>query len=210
MACRQDIKTAVLSKVYTNYIEGRPTYGKIEDGLFIITSQKYTKGKSKAATLTQALHIARELRTLIVKDFGNNLEVNIIPPEFVGIPVQVRVAPTYEYIEKLFSQIDPDKRTEFVSREGFLQNPNLLERQILEELETKFIPQADFIAQQIRKETDFIIYNDFRRTFFQDQALYEQELAEDQYLRLAKKLPPPILGAKGQYKLFQKPLLKDK
>jgi hypothetical protein len=148
MACLNDIKKLVLDDINQVFVEGRYTYYRLNEDTFRIANQLETGGKSRAMSLAQARKIALELRTRILNKYGPNVDVEIIMPEYVGLPVEMKVTPNPSYLEKLFAQVKPEKRTEYVSREAFLQDPALYQQELQEDEPLKLIPYEAWAAQQ--------------------------------------------------------------
>jgi hypothetical protein len=148
MACLNDIKKLVLDDINQVFVEGRYTYYRLNEDTFRIANQLETGGKSRAMSLAQARKIALELRTRILNKYGPNVDVEIIMPEYVGLPVEMKVIPNPSYLEKLFAQVKPEKRTEYVSREAFLQDPALYQQELQEDEPLKMIPYEAWAAQQ--------------------------------------------------------------
>jgi hypothetical protein len=70
-------------------------------------------------------------------------------PEYIGFPVEMKVTPNPSYVQKLFAQVKPEKRTEYVSREAFLQDPALYQQELQEDEPLKMIPYEAWAAQQV-------------------------------------------------------------
>jgi len=236
MACREDVRKVILDKINASFIEGRYSFTKVEDNLFIVTSPKIDT-RTRASSLKGAIEIAKSLSSRITEEFGNNIEVDIDIPEYIGFPVKIKVEPTFEYIEKLFAQVFPDKRTEPVSTVGFKENPNISTNTVEKEVKDNVISKEEVTAQNIRQVTESIIqreilntlrairglellkeekffgfspYSKSRQDYFRgDEALLQQELAEEMELKLASQttLTPETFKTdeRGQFLLFQKP-----
>jgi hypothetical protein len=187
MACRLDIKKTILDDINTVFIEGRYTYYRLNDDTFRVANAQETKGKSRAKSLNQAREIALEVRNRIIDRYGNNVMVEIIMPEYVGFPVELKVTPTDLYIEKLYSQVDPTKRTEYVSRLAFLQDPALFQQELIEDQPLKMIPYEAWAAQN--RATNPIIDE-------KGNPMFNPSLSEN-------NLVNPALDKRGQFKLFQ-------
>lgn len=147
MACRLDIRKTILDDINTVFIEGRYTYYRLNDDTFRVANVQETGGKSRAKSLNQAREIAIEVRNRILDKYGNNVMVEIIMPEYVGFPVELKVTPNDIYIEKLYSQVKPSKRTEYVSRLAFLQDPALFQQELIEDEPLQMIPYEAWAAQ---------------------------------------------------------------
>jgi hypothetical protein len=155
MACRDDIKIAILNKVdkeinklFTVEIKGRHTYYRVNQDTFRIANKAETRGKSRAESLKQATNIAITLQKRLIKKYGNNLYVTVVMPEYVGLPVEVKVSPKEHYVEKLFAQVEASKRTEPISRLAFLQDPALFQQELIEDQGLKMVPYEAWLAQQ--------------------------------------------------------------
>jgi hypothetical protein len=155
MACRDDIKIAILNEVdkeintlFTVEIKGRHTYYRVNQDTFRIANKAETRGKSKADTLEQAGQIARTLQKRLIEKYGNNLYVTVVMPQYVGLPVEVKVSPKEHYVEKLFAQVDQEKRTESISRLAFLQDPALFQQELIEDQGLKMVPYEAWLTQQ--------------------------------------------------------------
>lgn len=190
MACRLDIKKTILNDINSIFIEGRYTYYRLNDDTFRVANAQETKGKSRAKSLNQAREIAIEVRNRIIDRYGNNVMVEIIMPEYVGFPVELKVTPTDLYIEKLYAQVIPAKRTEYVSRISFLQDPALFQQELIEEEPLKMIPYEAWAAQNVASNP--II--DEKGTPVFDTALSENNLITPEVTtKLQMELPfPPI------------------
>jgi hypothetical protein len=187
MACRLDIKKTILDDINTVFIEGRYTYYRLNDDTFRVANAQETKGKSRAKSLNQAREIAIEVRNRIIDRYGNNVMVEIIMPEYVGFPVELKVTPTDLYIEKLYSQVAPTKRTEYVSRLSFLQDPALFQQELIEDQPLRMIPYEAWAAQN--RTVNPIIDE-------KGNPMFNPSLSEN-------NLVNPALDKRGQFKLFQ-------
>ena len=147
MACRLDIRKKILDKVNEVFIEGRYTYYRVNDGTFRVANVRETKGKSRAKSLDQAREIATEVKDRIVAKYGNNVFVEVILPQYVGFPVEIKVTPSELYVEKLFAKVLAEKRTEPISRLIFLQDPALYQQELMEDSPLKMIPYEAWLAQ---------------------------------------------------------------
>ena len=186
MACRKDIEKIILDEVDQIFVDGRHTYYRLDDNTFRIANTAETAGKSKAKTRNQAREIALSLRQAIINKYGNNIFVQVSLPEESWLPIELTVTPTPQYIEKLYAQVKPEKRTEYVSREAFLQDEALYQQELREDEPINMIPYEAWAAQN--RAPNPILDEEGKPKF--DTALSENNL-----------LVPKV--EKGQYKLFQ-------
>lgn len=187
MACKLDTKKAILDDVNQLLIEGRYTYYRLNDDTFRVANVQETKGKSRAKSLNQAREIALEVRNRIIDRYGNNVMVEIIMPEYVGFPVELKVTPNDLYVEKLYAQVKPEKRTEYVSRLAFLQDPALFQQELIEDEPLKMIPYEAWAAQN--RAPNPIIDE-------KGNPMFDSSLSENNIVN-------PRSDNRGQFKLFQ-------
>ena len=147
MACRKDIEKIILDEVDQIFVDGRHTYYRLDDNTFRIANTAETAGKSKAKTRNQAREIALSLRQAIINKYGNNIFVQVSLPEESWLPIELTVTPTPQYIEKLYAQVKPEKRTEYVSREAFLQDEALYQQELREDEPLNMVPYEAWAAQ---------------------------------------------------------------
>lgn len=187
MACRKDIEKIILDEVDQIFIDGRHTYYRLDDNTFRIANTAESAGKSKAKTRNQAREIALSLRQSIINKYGNNIFVQVSLPEESWLPIELTVTPTPQYIEKLYAQVKPEKRTEYVSREAFLQDEALYQQELREDEPLNMIPYEAWAAQNRAPNP---IINEAGVPMF-DPSVSENNLL------------PPQITEKGQYQLFK-------
>jgi hypothetical protein len=185
MTCRADVKKLIYDDIYNEFAKNRYTIVRVNDNTFRIANQQSTKGKSRAEHLRQATLIANEIKSRVYGKYGNNVDVNIEVPYYVGFPVEMTIEPLPEYIETVYAQVKPEKRTEFLTDLAFTFDPALYQQELMEDSPLKMIPYEVYEAQE--------------KARLKEEAERKAREAKEEAL---KKI---TIDEKGQFLLFQKP-----
>jgi len=180
MTCRADVKKLIYDDIYNEFAKNRYTIVRINDNTFRIANQQSTKGKSRAEHLRQATLIANEIKSRIYAKYGNNIDVNIEVPYYIGFPVEMTIEPLPEYIETVYAQVTPEKRTEFLTDLAFTFDPALYQQELMEDSPLKMIPYEVYEAQE--------------------KARLKEEAERKAREEALKKI---TIDEKGQYRMFQ-------
>jgi hypothetical protein len=119
MACRLDVKKAILDNAFNEMFEGRYTFSRISDDTVKINGRRDVS-QTKALGRQQALRIANQKLESVKKSFNNNVTgyvSNISEYDPVTITLQVNLA----YIENEYRKLPLDQQTDPADNDAFLQ-----------------------------------------------------------------------------------------
>lgn len=119
MACRLDVKKAILDNAFNEMFEGRYTYSRISDDTVKINA-RMDVSQTKALGRQQALRIANQKLESVKKSFNNTIRgyvSNVSEYDPVTITLQVNPA----YIEHEYRKLPEDQQTDPADRDAFLQ-----------------------------------------------------------------------------------------
>lgn len=119
MACRLDVKKAILDNAFNEMFEGRYTYSRISDDTVKING-RMDVSQTKALGRQQALRIANQKLESVKKSFNNTISgyvSNVSEYDPVTITLQVNPA----YVEHEYRKLPEDQQTDPADRDAFLQ-----------------------------------------------------------------------------------------
>ena len=127
MACKEDVKNAILESVYSDinekFVDGRYTYSRI--GLDTIKiNAKRDNNLTRTQSRQQAFKLAQSLKTRVEKEY-NGYVVGLISEPSEYDPITVRFTVSRTYIESEYNklpieaQTDTNKNTVSRAQEGF-------------------------------------------------------------------------------------------
>jgi len=110
MACRLDVRKAILDKAFNEMFEGRYTYSRVSDETVRINGQ-IDAAKTKALSRSQALKIAKQKLASVKKSFKgtvNGYVSNVSEYE----PVTITLSVNPSYVEHEYRKLPPGEQTD--------------------------------------------------------------------------------------------------
>jgi len=121
MACRLDVKKAILDKAFNEMFEGRYTYSRISDDTIRINGKVDAAG-TKALSRTQALNIAKRKLAQVRKSF-NNAVTGYVTNVSDYDPVTITLDVNPNYVEHEYNRLPEEQKTD--PKNAMLQKEDL-------------------------------------------------------------------------------------
>lgn len=116
MACRLDVKKAILDDVIKRFIEGRNTFSRSDDDIITIINTA-TNGSSRAKRDAQALAIANNLANRIGIFYDKHV-IGLVDRFSPYDPYFVRLVVSPLYIEHEYQKLPPEEKTDPADKEN--------------------------------------------------------------------------------------------
>lgn len=113
MACKADVKKAILDKTISELTEGRYTFTRVNDNTIQVNG-KVDNSKTKAQDRQQAFNIAKQILQSANKSFDGHVGGRIINDSIYD-PIKVEFKVSNQYIEHEYNKLPVSERTEQLS-----------------------------------------------------------------------------------------------